>query len=109
MNKKINKKTIAELKKAEARLNRILKTEGFTPEAENLTYCIGEFCVNNGISIEKYNKLIGKKKTHIREGSLLWRLGQIAVCAVLSIALMIPVLLLANATDAVGDFLVGLL
>ena len=50
-----------------------------------------------------------KKKHHIREGSLLWRLAQIAVCSVLGIALMIPVLLFANMTDAIADFLVGLL
>ena len=49
------------------------------------------------------------KKYYIREKSLLWRLEQIVICSVLGICLMIPVLLLANMTDAMSDFFIGLL
>lgn len=50
-----------------------------------------------------------KKKHYIRENSLLWRLGQVAVITVLGLGIFAPGLGIALVCQALKEFVVGLL
>lgn len=49
---------IKELRRLEEKMDNILKNEGFTPEYESMLYSIAEFCCQNNISSDEYNKML---------------------------------------------------